>query len=138
MNRSHSLGNAYDRGLRSARRGDRSEALVLLNWPDALVRIAGAGPPCHIQADPGAKIRRRCHLIVTLALDKGSKNAFELGEFEPLTFCMPYKSLSFRNVAGCGSTSSFTRCTLPAVAWYRRSFAPRFAPLLALPRISCA
>jgi hypothetical protein len=36
--------------------------------------------------------------------------------FEPLTFCMPYKSLLFRNVAGCGSTRSFNRCTLPAVA----------------------
>ncbi len=31
-------------GLRSARRGDDSEALTLLNWPDALVRIAGPGP----------------------------------------------------------------------------------------------
>jgi hypothetical protein len=57
----------------------------------------------------------------------------ELRGFEPLTFCMPYKSLSFRNVAGCGSTSSFDRCTLPAVAQHRRSFAPRFAPLLATP-----
>jgi hypothetical protein len=49
-------------GLRSARRGDHSEALTLLNWPDALVRIAGPGPACHIQADSGAKIRRR-HLV---------------------------------------------------------------------------
>jgi len=55
----------------------------------------------------------------------------ELRGFEPLTFCMPYKSLSFRNVAGCGPASSFNRCTLPAAAWYRHSFAPRFAPLLA-------
>src|ERR1035441_10690083 len=31
----------------------------------------------------------------------------ELRGFEPLTSCMPYKSLLFRNVAGCGSTSSF-------------------------------
>jgi hypothetical protein len=44
----------------------------------------------------------------------------ELRGFEPLTFCMPCKSLSFRNVAGYGSTRDFNRCTLPAVAWYRR------------------
>jgi hypothetical protein len=56
----YSLGNAYDRGC--AVRGDHSEALTLLNWPDALVRIAGPGPACHIQADSGAKIRRR-HLV---------------------------------------------------------------------------
>jgi len=40
----------------------------------------------------------------------------ELRGFEPLTFCMPYKSLLFRNVAGCGFTRSFNRCTLLAVA----------------------
>jgi hypothetical protein len=52
----------------------------------------------------------------------------ELRGFEPLTFCMPYKSLSFRNVAGCGSTSSFTRWTLPTVACYCRSLAPVLLP----------
>jgi len=49
---------AYDQGC-AARRSDHSDALTLLNWPDALVRIAGPGPTCYIQADSGAKIRRR-------------------------------------------------------------------------------
>jgi hypothetical protein len=86
---------------------------------------------------PRREIRHRCHLIVT-STRTSTRKMVELRGFEPLTFCMPYKTLLFRNVARCGSTSSFTRCTLLAVAWYRRSFAPRFAPLLALPRISCA
>jgi hypothetical protein len=52
----------------------------------------------------------------------------ELRGFEPLTFCMPYKSLSFRNVAGCGLASSFNRCTLPAVARNGGSLAPVLLP----------
>src|ERR1700674_2044352 len=41
---------------------------------------------------------------------------------------MPYKSLSSRNIAGCGSASSVSGCTSPGVACYRRSLAPRFGP----------
>jgi len=81
---------------------------------------------------PRREIQRRCHLIVT-STRTSTRKMVELRGFEPLTFCMPYKSFLFRNVARCGPTSSFNRCTLPAVAWYRRSFAPRFAPLLATP-----
>jgi hypothetical protein len=50
--------------LRGARRGDHSEALTLLNWPDALVRIARPGPACYIQADPArnpALLSLDCH-----------------------------------------------------------------------------
>jgi hypothetical protein len=42
---------------------------------------------------------------------------------------MPYKSLLFRNVAGCGPASSFNRWTSLDVACNRRSLAPRLAPL---------
>jgi hypothetical protein len=101
--------------LRSARRGDHSEALTLLNWPDAFVRIAGPGPACYIQADSDAKIRRRCHLIVT-SNRTSTRKMVELRGFEPLTFCMPYKSLLFRNVAGCGPASRFNRRTSPGMA----------------------
>jgi len=59
--------------------------------------------------------RRRCHLIVT-STRTSTRKIVELRGFEPLTFCMPHKSLLFRNVAGCGPTRSFNRCTLPAVA----------------------
>jgi hypothetical protein len=52
----------------------------------------------------------------------------ELRGFEPLASCMPYKSLSSRDEAGCGSTRSFNRCTSPVVARDRRSLAPRLAP----------
>jgi hypothetical protein len=52
----------------------------------------------------------------------------ELRGFELLTFCMPYKTLSFRNVAGCGSTSSFNRWKLLAIARHRRSLAPLLLP----------
>jgi SRSO17 transposase len=40
---------------------------------------------------------------------KSMKKMVELKGFEPLTSCMPYKSLLFRNVAGRGPTSSFNR-----------------------------
>jgi len=40
----------------------------------------------------------------------------ELRGFEPLTFCMPYKNLPYRNVAGYGPTSSFNRWTSPGIA----------------------
>jgi hypothetical protein len=48
--------------------------------------------------------------------------------FEPLTFCMPYKNLSYRNVAGYGPTRSFNRWTSPGIAGYRWSLAPRLLP----------
>jgi hypothetical protein len=46
-----------------------------------------------------------------------------------LTFCMPYKNLPYRNVAGCGSTSGFNRSMSLGVALHCSPFAPRFAPL---------
>jgi len=52
----------------------------------------------------------------------------ELRGFEPLTFCMPYKSLSFRNVARCGPTSSFNRWKSLAMARYRRLLASLLLP----------
>jgi hypothetical protein len=53
----------------------------------------------------------------------------ELRRFEPLTSCMPYKIKLWLDVAECGSTSSFNRCMSLDVAPYRRSLAPRLAPL---------
>jgi hypothetical protein len=40
----------------------------------------------------------------------------ELRGFEPLTFCMQYKSLLFRNVAGCGPASRFNCRRSPGMA----------------------
>jgi hypothetical protein len=71
---------------------------------------------------------KRSKIILKIEILPLAAKIVELRGFEPLTFCMPYKSLSSRNVAGCGSTSSINRRTSPAVAWYRRSLAPRLAP----------
>ena len=49
--------------------------------------------------------------IVTSGLDNHSENVVELRGFEPLTSCMPYKFRLRHNMAGCGSTRSFNRCT---------------------------
>jgi len=114
---------AYDQGC-AARRSDHSDALTLLNWPDALVRIAGPGPTCYIQADSGAKIRRRCHLIVTF--DRTStRKIVEIRGFEPLTFCMPFMAilsdgiLLSRITAGQNDIGVWVRRAASAVAWMR-------------------
>jgi hypothetical protein len=64
---------------------------------------------------PRREIRHRCHLIVT-STRTSTRKMVELRGFEPLTFCMPYKSLSFRNVARSGPTSSFNRWKSLAIA----------------------
>jgi hypothetical protein len=87
----------------------------LLTWLDSLVRIAGPRSGPQHPGGPRREIRRRCHLIVTFTRT-GERKIVKLRGFEPLTFCMPYISLLFRNVAGCGSTRSFNRCTSPAGA----------------------
>jgi hypothetical protein len=97
-------------GLRNAHRSDRQEAFTLLNWPDARVHVAKPGPATGIQAGSDTKIRNSSHPVVTFTRMSARKTV-ELRGFEPLTFCMPYKSLPSRNVAGCGSTSSFNRRT---------------------------
>ena len=56
----------------------------------------------------------------------------ELRGFEPLTFCMPYKFLSFRNVAACGSSCKFVRLTSPVKAEYCSSLAPVLLPCRAV------
>ena len=61
-------------GSRTTRGGGRREALTWLNWPDALVRIAGPRPACYIRADSGAKIRRRLSLDCHFYSNKYAKN----------------------------------------------------------------
>jgi hypothetical protein len=56
----------------------------------------------------------------------------ELRGFEPLTFCMPYKFLSFRNAAACGSNCKFDRLTSPVKAEYCSSLAPVLLPCRAV------
>jgi hypothetical protein len=52
----------------------------------------------------------------------------ELRGLEPLASCMPYNSSQWPDVAGSGSTSSFSRSMSPVMARDRRSLAPRLAP----------
>jgi hypothetical protein len=65
---------------RSACRGDHSETLTLLTWPDTLVRIAEPGPASLIQVGSDAKTRGGCHLIVTFCSNEHTKNAWSLGD----------------------------------------------------------
>ncbi len=77
---------------------------------------------------PRRKIRCRCHLFVSFLIEQVYENGVELRGFEPLTSCMPDKSLPSRNVAACGSTSGFNRWTSPVITPHRRLLAPRLAP----------
>jgi len=74
--------------------GPSPGTLTLLTWPDALVRIAGPGPASFIQVGSDAKIRRRCHLIVTFHLEQIHEKFVELRGFEPLTSCMPSRCVA--------------------------------------------
>jgi hypothetical protein len=65
------------RRLRSACRGDHPEALTLLTWPYLAVRITERGPVSFIQVGSGARIQRRCHLIVSFCSNKHMKNGSE-------------------------------------------------------------
>ena len=77
--------------------------------------------------------QRRHKPIVTWIVTKDRtdiRKTVELRGFEPLTFCMPYKSLPYRDGAECGSTSNFGRPMWLTVARDRHLLAPRFAPLV--------
>jgi hypothetical protein len=42
-----------------------------------------------IQVGTDARIRRRCHLVVSFSLERVHEKCVELRGFEPLTSCMP-------------------------------------------------
>ena len=86
------------------------------------------GPASFIHVDSGTGKSGTVVTWLSLLSRTDTRKSVELRGFEPLTSCMPYKALPYRNVAGCGSTSNVNRWTSPGVAWYRCSLAPRLAP----------
>jgi hypothetical protein len=115
----------------AARRADATilAASALSTWPDAPVRIAETRPGVLHPRGSGAGKSGTVVTWLSLFSRTDTRKIVELRGFEPLTSCMPYKIISFRNVAGCGPTGSFNRWTSPGIARYRCSLAPRLAPL---------
>jgi len=102
---------------RSACRGDHSETLTLLTWPDVLVRIAEPGPASLIQVGSDAKIRRGLSLDCHFLLERVHEKCVELRGFEPMTSCMPYRpgpspDEARRRSAGRSPAKVLARCGL--------------------------